>query len=58
MKQRANKRAKINVLRTFHVIGVMEQFEDTLEMFERMMPRFFTGVGQIWQSSGMFLPLV
>lgn len=50
MKQRSNKRAKINVLREFYVIGVMEQFEDTLEMFEQTLPRFFTGISSLWST--------
>ena len=52
MKQRSNKRAKINVLREFYVIGVMEQFEDTLEMFEQTLPRFFTGISSLWSTQG------
>jgi len=50
MKQRSNKRAKINVLRKFYVIGVMEQFEDTLEMFEQTLPRFFNGITSLWST--------
>jgi len=52
MKQKAAKRAKNNVLREFYVIGVMEQFEDTLEIFERTLPRFFKGVTDIWKTQG------
>ena len=52
MKQRSNKRAKINVLREFYVIGVMEQFEDTLEMFEQTLPRYFTGISSLWSTQG------
>ena len=52
MKQRSNKRAKINVLRKFYVIGVMEQFEDTLEMFEQTLPRFFNGITSLWSTQG------
>merc|ERR1712043_138438 len=54
MKQRSNKRAKINVLRQFYVIGVMEQFEDTLEMFEHTLPRFFTGISSLWSTQGKY----
>ena len=54
MKERSNKRAKVNVLRQFYVIGVMEQFEDTLEMFEHTLPRFFTGISSLWSTQGKY----
>ena len=52
MKQKASKRAKMNVLREFYVIGIMEQFEDTLEIFEHTLPRYFKGVTSIWKTQG------
>ena len=32
-----------NVERNFFVVGVLEQFEDTLVLFERMLPHIYTG---------------
>ena len=52
MKEKAVKRAKANVLREFYVIGIMEQFENTLELFEHTMPNFFSGVTKLWSTRG------
>ena len=34
----------------FSVVGILEQFEDTLELFEYMMPSFYGGVVEIYNS--------
>ena len=34
----------------YSVVGVLEQFEDTLELFEYMMPEFYGGAMDIFNS--------
>jgi len=50
MKEKATTMAKIQAMRTFFVIGVLEQFEDTLRLFETVLPTYYAGVSQIWKS--------
>ena len=40
-KQKAVEHAKMRLIKDYHVIGVLEQFEDTLELFEAMMPKYY-----------------
>lgn len=49
-KARAVKHAKTRLVKDYHVIGVLEQFEDTLELFEHMLPNYYKGAMQIWHS--------
>ena len=39
---KAVEHAKMRLIKDYHVIGVLEQFEDTLELFEAMMPKYYT----------------
>merc|ERR1712110_341366 len=39
---------KRRILEDYLVVGVLEQFEDTLELFEYMMPRYYSGVLDVW----------
>lgn len=50
MKEKATTMAKIQAMRTFFVIGILEQFEDTLKVFETILPSYYSGVLDIWQS--------
>ena len=50
MKEKATTMAKIQTLRTFFAIGILEQFEDTLKVFETILPNYFSGVLDIWKS--------
>ena len=34
-------------------IGVLEQFEDTLELFEHLLPRYYQGASDIWTQSNI-----
>ena len=43
-----------NVEVNFHVVGVLEQFEDTLRLFEKMMPHIYTGALEAYQSPSKF----
>lgn len=42
--------AKNQAMKVFFAIGVLEQFEDTLNLFEKILPDFYFGVSQIWKS--------
>lgn len=50
MKEKATAMAKSQAMRSFFAIGVLEQFEDSLKMFETILPNFYFGVSQIWKS--------
>jgi hypothetical protein len=47
--------AKINVLRNFYAVGILEQFVDTLKSFEAMLPNYYSGVLDIWNSQSKSL---
>ncbi|XP_039253042.2 uronyl 2-sulfotransferase-like [Styela clava] len=49
-KERATEIAKSNILNEYYVVGVLEQFEDTLKLFQTMMPDFFIDVIPTWKS--------
>ena len=42
--------AKRRVVHQYFVVGILEQFEDTLRMFETMMPDFYSGAMTAWRS--------
>lgn len=50
LKAKANELAKTQVLRQFFMIGILEQFVDTLEIFQKMLPAYYDGVIDIWNS--------
>ena len=54
-KQKADgvKQAKIRLIKDYHVIGVLEQFEDTLELLEHMLPRYYKGARATWKNSNI-----
>lgn len=39
--QRAVLIAKRNVATRFYMVGILEQFEQTLKLFEKMMPKYY-----------------
>jgi hypothetical protein len=47
--------AKINVLRNFYAVGILEQFVDTLKSFEAILPNYYSGVLDIWNSQSKSL---
>ncbi|CAG5105830.1 Oidioi.mRNA.OKI2018_I69.chr1.g2491.t2.cds [Oikopleura dioica] len=53
LKEKAANLAKINVLRNFYAVGILEQFVDTLKTFEIILPNYYSGVLDIWNSSMM-----
>lgn len=40
-------KTKKSLLRRFHVVGILEDFNRTLQLFEKMMPEIYSGVGEI-----------
>ena len=52
--KKAAESAKRNVLKSYFVIGILEQFEDTLTLFEKLMPKYFTGIKEIWKTDGKY----
>lgn len=42
--------AKRRVINQYYVVGILEQFEDTLRMFETMLPDFYSGAMTAWKS--------
>jgi len=52
-REQALELTRRNILQNFYVIGVLEQFDDTLKLFEKMMPDFFKGASDIWKSQRM-----
>ena len=45
--------AKERLVHDYHVIGILEQFEDTLELFEVMMPRYYKDALKVWKSDSV-----
>ena len=46
--QRALQEAKLNIERSYSVVGVMEQMEKSLHVMEHYMPRYFNGASDIY----------
>ena len=40
-KRKAAEIAKANIVNRFYVIGILEQFIDTLNLFDTIMPRYY-----------------
>ena len=49
----ALNRAKTNVIEKYLVVGLLEEYEDTLRVFERLLPRHFHGVVDLYKHPGM-----
>jgi dermatan/chondrotin sulfate uronyl 2-O-sulfotransferase UST len=49
----ATERAKNIIVKHFHVVGVLENFEQTLELFEKMLPEYFDGARDVYQTPMM-----
>jgi len=46
----AAKIARKNIIEQYYAIGVMEQFEETLALFEKVLPQFFSGAQAAYNS--------
>jgi len=49
---RALERAKKHVINNYFVIGILEDFENTLSLFEEMIPSVFMGARQVYEKIG------
>lgn len=49
----ATERAKRIIARHFHVVGVLENFEQTLALFEKMLPGYFSGAKDVYNTPVM-----
>ena len=49
--QRAVLLAKRNIAYRFHVVGILEQFEDTLQLFEKLLPTFYGGALDLYHTN-------
>lgn len=48
-KQKALQQAKENILKHFTVVGVLERFDETLKLFEELLPSYFRGVQESYK---------
>ncbi|XP_077981924.1 uronyl 2-sulfotransferase-like [Glandiceps talaboti] len=46
------EKAKENVEKYFFVVGLTEEYEETIKLFEKMMPKFFDGALEIFKRPG------
>ena len=53
-KTRMLEKAKQRVLNDYFVIGVLEQFEDSLRVFEKLLPRYYRGALDVYHSKSEF----
>ena len=49
-KSRMVEAAKRRMLNDYFVIGVLEQFEDSLRVLEKLLPRYYRGALDVYQS--------
>jgi dermatan/chondrotin sulfate uronyl 2-O-sulfotransferase UST len=47
---RATEKAKHNILNDYYMIGILEHFPQTLDLFDKMLPEFFSGAKEASQS--------
>ena len=52
------QKAKQRVLNDYFAIGVLEQFEDTLRVFEKLLPRYYRGALDVYHSKSKYNHLV
>ena len=53
-KDRVLSIAKKVILEEYLIIGVLEQYEDTLQALETLLPGYFEGAIKIWKKSILF----
>lgn len=51
-RERALERAKEHVMNNYLAIGILEDFENTLSLFERMLPSVFSGARTVYSEIG------
>ena len=50
VKRQVLEIVKRRVVKDYFIIGILEQFEDTLALFEIMLPMFYKGATDAWKS--------
>ena len=48
-KNKALDIAKKRIVEDYYVVGILEQFEDTLRLLELLLPRYFRGALGVWR---------
>lgn len=51
-RAQALERAKKHVINNYFVIGILEDFKNTLQLFEKMLPEIFRGAPMIYEKIG------
>ena len=47
---KAAEAVKNNILNGYFLIGILEEFENTLKLFEKLLPDYLTGIVDIYNS--------
>ena len=55
VKRQVLEIVKRRVVKDYFIIGILEQFEDTLALFEIMLPMFYKGATDAWKSDCKYL---
>ena len=50
VKRQVLEIVKRRVVKDYFIIGILEQFEDSLTLFETMLPMFYKGAMDAWKS--------
>ena len=50
VKRQVLEIVKRRVVNDYFIVGILEQFEDTLQLFETMLPMFYKGAMDAWKS--------
>ena len=53
---KAAEQAKKNIVQQYFTIGVLEHFDATLQLFEKMLPSVFTGATEAYNSECKYSP--
>lgn len=57
-KAQAVEYTKNIVLHEYFAIGILEDFKETLQLFEKLMPKIFTGVSNLYESDAQVKTIV
>ena len=49
-REKAVELIRTNILTKFYLIGVLEDFDKMLTLFEKTLPEYFSGASEIWNS--------
>lgn len=54
-KEKATEIAKQNILHEYYAVGVLEHFEETLKLFEALLPEYFKNAVPVWKSDCKYI---